>query len=67
MLELHVPVVTSGMSSTSKWITEGLDAVVIKSELSTIYEGSLCLTIAGNQRDLAIATERASRVGGVVN
>lgn len=49
------------------FITEGLDAVVLSQEVSTIYPGCVKLHIAGNDRDLGIATERAMTLGGVVD
>jgi hypothetical protein len=67
-MDLHVPATTKGeLAQLSNHITDRLDAVVLHAELSSLYEGSVHLTLAGNPRDLAIAAERASRLGGVVD
>lgn len=67
-MDLHIPAqAVKGLASMVGFVTEGLDAVVIAHEPSSVYENHVHLTLAGNQRDLAIACERASRLGGVVD
>jgi len=68
-MDLHVPSenTAKALATTVGYITDRLDAVVISHEPSKIYEGSIHLVLAGNDRDLATAAERASRIGGVVD
>lgn len=71
-MDLHVPVglgktLTSEDGKLAKALTDGLDAVVLHAEPSSLYRGSIHFTLAGNPRDLAKAAERASSLGGVVD
>lgn len=68
-MDIHVPVdnTAGAVATLVGTITKGLDAVVIAHEVSTIYEDSVHLTLAGNARDIAIAVDRASKFGGVVD
>jgi hypothetical protein len=69
MIDIHVP--TSGkvksVASVAGYITDGLDAVVLSSGTSRVYEGCMVFRLTGNERDLRIATERAMEIGGVVD
>lgn len=67
-MDLHVPL-RAGILGPALigTITDGLDAVVIHHEPSKVYENHVHLVLAGNARDLAIAAERASKMGGVVD
>lgn len=71
MIDLHVPVEPGdvrALKSCIEGITGGLDAVMIgKPEPSSVYEGCSHIRIDGNQRDVATAVERASKIGGVVD
>lgn len=66
-MDLHVPVGKKAVSDIITYVTDTLDAVVIGRKRSAIYTGSVHLILAGNDRDLAIAAERASKLGGVVD
>jgi hypothetical protein len=68
-MDLHIPTDHSvkALANVVGYVTEGLDAVVVKQEASLVYEGYVHLTLAGNDRDLSIAVERASKIGGVVD
>lgn len=68
-MDLHVPIeaVAGAVASVAQHITEGLDAVVIDQELSTVYDGWVHLILAGNPPDLATASRRAAALGGVVD
>lgn len=69
-MDVHVPEPCTGIRAIQdlkRFITDGLDAVILDTVASTVYPGSLKFTLTGNQRDLAIAVERAARVGGVVD
>lgn len=68
-MDLHVPtdLTVQAMATTVGYVTDGLDAVVLNHEISEIYEGHVHLVLAGNPRDLAIACERAAKIGGVVD
>lgn len=68
-MDLHIPTESSvkGLASIVGFVTDGLDAVVISHEPSSIYDGSVHLVLAGNPRDLAIAAGRAINLGGVVD
>lgn len=69
MIDLHIPTenTVQAVSSVVGYVTERLDAVVIEHGFSDVYEGFVHLKLTGNSRDLAIATERASKIGGVVD
>lgn len=68
MIDLHVPLKGDvGDPAAITYITEGLDAVVLGHEPSELYPGSIHLVLTGNIRDLGIATERATKLGGVVD
>ena len=68
-MDLHVPTDkgVKAIASVVGYITDGLDAVVLSNSPSRVYEGYTLLVLTGNERDLAIAAERASRIGGVVD
>lgn len=69
-MDLHVPEPDQGvraLDNLQRYITDGLDAVVIETSKSTVYPGAVLLRLAGNDRDLGIATERAEKIGGVVD
>ena len=69
MIDLHVPTenTAKALASVVGYITDRLDAVVLEHEESTVYEGYIHLRLTGNDRDLATAVERASRIGGVID
>lgn len=69
MIELHVPTeaAVKAVASVVGHITDGLDAVVVAHDWSSVYEGHIHLTLAGNARDLATATRRAEALGGKVD
>lgn len=70
MIDLHVPTDPDPRSVKEcvGYITNGLDAVIIEPhERSSVYEGYMHFRITGNQRDLATAVDRASKIGGVVD
>lgn len=69
-MDLHVPEPDQGvrgLQNLQKYVTDGLDAVVLDTTPSKVYPGAVMLRLAGNSRDLAIATERAAKIGGVVD
>lgn len=68
-MELHIPASPklSSLAATVAYVTDGLDAVVIAHRPSLLYPDSIHLVLAGNQRDLATAAERAKVVGGKVD
>lgn len=68
-MDLHVPtdLTVKAVATTVGYVTEGLDAVVLEHRTSDVYEGHVHLILAGNARDLAIAAERAAKIGGVVD
>lgn len=68
-MELHIPTSPklSALAQVVAYVTDGLDAVVIAHRPSLLYPDSIHLVLAGNGRDLAIAAERAKRVGGKVD
>lgn len=68
-MDLHVPTTEAvrSLASMVGYITDGLDAVVVRHGRSTVYAGHVHLVLAGNARDLAIAVERAAKIGGKVD
>lgn len=68
-MELHVPTDLSvkAMASVVGYTTDGLDAVVLRHEVSTKHAGSVHLVLTGNARDLEIARQRAEKLGGVTD
>lgn len=68
-MDLHVPtdLTVKAMATVVGYVTDGLDAVVLEHSPSEVYEGHVHLVLTGNGRDLAIAAERAARIGGVVD
>lgn len=65
MIQIKIPTKAAVLASANSvgFITDGLDAVVVENHYDV---ENLCmhLTIAGNDRDLGIAMERAIKIGG---
>lgn len=66
-MDLLVPcdMTVKAVATVVGYITDGLDAVVL--EHNPAGDEMLRLHMAGNARDLAIATDRAQKIGGVVD
>lgn len=67
MIGIYVPSspAVRELASVVGYITEGLDAVVI--ETQDEGEKGMFLRLAGNDRDLGLAMERAIKIGGFVD
>lgn len=66
-MELHIPDDRGTPTEIIQHLTSGLDAVVLESTDSTVYPHCRMYVLTGNPRDLSIAAERATKIGGVVD
>ena len=68
MIDIHVPEPDGGVTDIpqlQKYLTDGLDSVVLETTVSDVYPRHLHMRVAGNQRDLATTVDRAQKIGGV--